>query len=465
MKKTWIVLMAVALISLIRPSVWAFTSGSTGIDGPLNPTTDTEVQLPADGKLNYTTVNIPAGVTVTFERNADNTPVYILATGDVTIAGTISVNGTDGSSIYPGGGGPGGFDGAFGGLIASQGGKGLGPGGGNPGSVAASYIYTGGAGGGGGFGAQGTNGSGNPTQAPGGTGGVTYGNARLLPILGGSGGGGGAGSVNPQNKNTGGAGGGGGGAILIASSGILTVTGAITANGGKGGNGASYAGSGGGGSGGSIKLMANTISGEGAISASGGAGGTGGYAGGAGGHGRIRLEADVVTRSAGTTPPNTYGYPGAVFVANIPTLMIAAVGGINVPENPVGRYGEPDLILPSTTTNPVTVDVAATNIPVGTQVTVTSVPEYGSSNAGNSSLEGTVASSTASVPVALSTEYQCILMATAVFTIQTAMYYDDERIETVRVASTLGGKSETVYITESGREIKASELMAKLNGW
>src|SRR2546428_12637891 len=62
-----------------------FSSGSTGADGALAPTGNTTVPLPPDGVLNFTTVNIPAGVTVTFAKNAANTPVTMLATGDVTI--------------------------------------------------------------------------------------------------------------------------------------------------------------------------------------------------------------------------------------------------------------------------------------------------------------------------------------------------------------------------------------------
>ena len=37
-----------------------FSSGSTGADGALNPTVNTEVVLPPSGILNYSTVNIPA---------------------------------------------------------------------------------------------------------------------------------------------------------------------------------------------------------------------------------------------------------------------------------------------------------------------------------------------------------------------------------------------------------------------
>ena len=104
-----------------------FMSGSTGADGVFNPVTNTELQLPANGIFNFTTVNIPSGVTVTFKKNAANTPVYILTTGDVTIAGAINVSGGSTSSSTgrtPANGGPGGYDGGYGGILGQSGGAG-----------------------------------------------------------------------------------------------------------------------------------------------------------------------------------------------------------------------------------------------------------------------------------------------------------------------------------------------------
>src|SRR5437773_137133 len=111
-----------------------FNSGSTGVDGAFNPTTSVTRPLPTDGVFNFTTINIPPGVTVTFTRNAANTPVTILASGDVTIAGAINVDGSPGapgsSGTQLGGnggaGGPGGFDGGSGanGVVSWVGGAG-----------------------------------------------------------------------------------------------------------------------------------------------------------------------------------------------------------------------------------------------------------------------------------------------------------------------------------------------------
>src|SRR6266581_7494969 len=102
----------------------AFSSGSTGSLGAFAPdcnpkpcTISPLVTLPPDGVLNYTTVTVPLNVTVMFTPNAANTPVTLLATGDVTITGTLSVNGFPGATSggnppSPGGaGGPGGFAG------------------------------------------------------------------------------------------------------------------------------------------------------------------------------------------------------------------------------------------------------------------------------------------------------------------------------------------------------------------
>ena len=105
----------------------AFDSGSTGTDGDFNPTADTQLQLPADGILNFKSVNIPTGVTVSFKKNAANTPVYLLAQGNLTLAGKIDISGGNSTDVsaagngnltddgIPGAGGPGGYDGGWGG--------------------------------------------------------------------------------------------------------------------------------------------------------------------------------------------------------------------------------------------------------------------------------------------------------------------------------------------------------------
>ena len=105
----------------------AFDSGSTGSDGAFAPTANIALQVPASCILKFTTVNILAGVTVTFLQNSMNTPVTLLASGDIVIAGTISVNGANGNYLFPGTGGPGGFYGGVGGTVFQTGKRGDGP--------------------------------------------------------------------------------------------------------------------------------------------------------------------------------------------------------------------------------------------------------------------------------------------------------------------------------------------------
>ncbi|MCB9678015.1 MAG: hypothetical protein H6737_23145 [Alphaproteobacteria bacterium] len=226
-----------AITAMANPN---YASGSTGADGAIFVGTGTslELPLPADGVLNATTVTVEAGGTLTFTPNAQNTPVFLLATGDVQIDGLVSVNGSDGTETAGGEGGPGGFRGG-------QPGFGVGPG-----------RLTGGAG----FGPGGVRSEQGPsllTVVPLGTclasasgghlsGGTAVGSARAgagfpvsaapqgFPMLGGSGGGGMysyniSAATNPE-LNCGG--GGGAGAIQIASSTRITVDGAIEAHGG-----------------------------------------------------------------------------------------------------------------------------------------------------------------------------------------------------------------------------------------
>jgi len=431
-----------------------FNSGSTGSDLAFSPNGSTTVTVPASGVFNYTTVTIPAGVTVTYLRNTANTPLTILASGNVTIAGTIDVSGINGGGgaitgtiLTPNGGrgGPGGFDGGNGanGVISNNGGMGLGPGGGGGGVGAVS-------GAGGGFA--------NPGVSAGTSiGGVAYGNANLLPTIGGSGGGGGGiaafGSSAPG-------GGGGGGAVTIASSGTITLTGAIRAHGGSGASGTSAIGASGGGSGGAIRLMATTIAGSGGtIDVATGSGAAGPGPSGAGSVGRIRIEAftNALTANFGGVAPSVTT-PGVVFLANTPMLQIVSVAGVAAPATPGALFSSPDITLPTTTTNPVNVALSAANIPPGTVVSIRAQGQFDAVTSTSATLAGTLSSSSATASLAIPTNQPAVLTATASFTVLASagtgpLFVQGEEIERVQVSAALGGVSRVAYITKSGREI------------
>jgi len=303
----------ITLLSASSASAAAFNSGSTGAYGPLNITSNTMLAMPADGVYHCTTINIGSGFTLRFVKNPLNTPVFLLATGTVTIAGTIDVSGLASSGGAPGLGGPGGFDGGFGGFGVGAnitGGDGQGPGGGrniNQWPGAAHVVAT----------ALNTN---------------KYGNALCNPLIGGSGGAG-------SDGNPGSGGGGGGGAILIAANASITLNGNILANGGNG-----Y----GGGSAGAVRLVAPLVNGTGSAQASAG----GGYSGYSGSVGRIRVDCEdrYAFRSLNFQGVATRGAQMFVFPsAPIARLDIIEAAGNAIPEG-TGNLVQVDL-PPGSATN------------------------------------------------------------------------------------------------------------------
>lgn len=482
-----------ALATLAAASAQAaVNSGSTGADGALNPAVNTEIQVPESGILNYTTVNIPAGVTVKFKRNTANTPVYILATGDVTIAGSIDIRGADakatgtygdgvlGDDGIPGVGGPGGYDGGRGGRDDAslrpeivRGGSGLGPGGG-PGGVeggdgcnSLGYYHYIGVGGGystNAYQAYGYNYNCTGSSASNITAyGKSYGSALLQPLIGGSGGGGGRGGTNYAGSG----GGGGGGAILVASSTRITITGTIDATGGDGGGvaGTGAGGQGVGGSGGAIRLVAGTIAGNGNLYANGGCinvnnnrrqacGSTGSYNQHGGAAGRIRLEGDAITFSGGSQPTYSADVPGPVFIAEAPSLRITSVANQTVPANPTGNA---DITLPATTTGPVEVVFQTTNVPMGNTVLLRLVPAYGQpTEVLSPAITGTTAAGTATVSVTLP-QGPSTLQATTTYTVVVSGSLDlsnfaqNEKVEKVEVTVSMAGETKARLLTVSGK--------------
>jgi hypothetical protein len=288
-----------------------FISGSTGADGPLVVSMNTTLPVPEpDGVFNYTTINIASGVTLDFTPNVLNTPVYLLATGDVIVNGMINVDGKNGTGNPPvgGEGGPGGFAGGVPGISGSPSGDGKGPGAGRRGNTA-------------GLAGRGAYGGAASGQAGDGS---VYGSPLLVPLVGGSGGGG-------YDGQPGDGGGGGGGAVLIASDTEIVVTGTISAEGGPDPNNA--------GSGGGIRLVAPIVRGTGNLMVRGGSGGFGG-------HGRVRV--DVIDRKElqlVVNPVSAYSVGGfmRVFPEPLPRIDLISVAGTAIPE---GTTNAVEIFLP-----------------------------------------------------------------------------------------------------------------------
>lgn len=371
-------LAAFALAALAPAGALAFDSGSTGADGALNYQGQTGVKVfdpvalgldtDADNIYNFTTINIPSGVTVQVRANKMRAPgpVYFLASGAITIAGILDFNGSPGhgcnelhQASIPG---PGGYAGGIGGrVLGGKGGPGDGPGGGEGGFQGGGNVNS-------------IYGAGGSNQTRGGSGGVdligfpwpgpTYGNLFLIPLVGGSGGGGGAG-----NSQVGGTGGGaGGGAALIASSVSITLTsGSIQAIGGATTTTGCLGtfGYGGGGSGGALYVLAPDILGTGSIYA---------YGNGSvysGGTGWTRVDAFNLSTGIGFSPTPYRSTPVLVLMptdVTERTLRVQSVGGETVPDNPTGTFVVPDVAI--NTASPVQFVIKGVNVPTNATVKV-----------------------------------------------------------------------------------------------
>lgn len=393
MNRTVPILLALT-VAVLAPAAMAqsYASGSTAALGDFLSNGNVTLDVPADGILHYKHFTVQPGHTVRFKRNARNTAIYLLASGHVTIKGTLDVSGSTpqtiagiGYTVRGGKAGPGGGDGGSCDTIGGvRYGGGYGPGGGAP-------HNTLGAGGGAspiGAGSQGYN--------KGGAGGASWSHWSYQNIVGGSGGG--------CGKGHGGSG--GGGALIVAASGTITLTGAIYA---RGGAASSYGGAGGGGM---VRLVATQITGSGQINVMGTAGTTNcsksNYPGGCGAAGLLKVEGWKVSGSfmANTVPVSSLFFgtpqPAVPGGASQPTLKVSKItgetGGDQLPPAPDltehTLHPTPKIYLEAGKT--ITVEVTATHVPVGTTVKVRlNTLGYGAPVVNSTALAGTLDESTA----------------------------------------------------------------------
>ncbi|HEX7486149.1 MAG TPA: hypothetical protein VF332_08360 [Vicinamibacterales bacterium] len=365
-----------------------------------------EIQVPESGVFNFTTVDV-GPFSIRFRPNSRNTPVIVLATGDMTLSGAIDVSPSSNGRTP----GPGGFYGGNG-----QYRNGFGPGGGTADAHNGRWV----------------------------------GSLSLVPITGGSGG---AGFVDINGSYEGG---GGGGAIVFAASGAITVSGTIRADGALGTYGAD-----GHGSGGAIRIVANqiTVTETGTLFAQGGRGAPGANPG------VVRLEAPVLSMSfkGHSTPAVLISdiNPNVQPAATTPALTIVSMGGF-----PVTRYAgsipdSVDLLLPAALPDPIALVVNAANIPVGTTVHVTATGSPMTSTGGV--LEGTLDSSSTTLQISgLVRTTQSHLFVYATFDVTGGGGAGNppgpDQVASVRLESPLGGPSRFQFLRTDGSVVPAEKL-------
>ena len=345
------------------------TIPSDGSDGAFAPVANVEIDLglattalwnaPGSGNgvydaekwavvFKYSSVNIPAGVKVTFKNHPTYAPVVWLVQGNVTIAGELNLDGkvsnpTTVGRLTPPEPGPGGFRGGASG--ASGKGSGYGPGASNHGRFAAAY-----------------------------------GNPQIIPLIGGSG-------ASSSYTSSSGDSAGGGGAILIASAQTVTIEGKISA---KSYSPPSSNYTGGTGSGGAIRIVAGQVLGSGQVSADAPYSPTT--------DGRLRFETNALSSTIQTTP-ETIGVPPAnppvIWpAANAPTARVVSVDAVNAPLDPrAPLVAGADVAIQNS--NQVAFLIETQNFPIEGVVQLNITPKFGNRTTLNATrLSGDITSAT-----------------------------------------------------------------------
>lgn len=327
---------------------------SDGSDGVFSPATNVEIDLgaAATGPWNsagaghgvydpdkwavvfkYSSVNIPAGVKVTFKNHPTYAPVVWLVQGNVTITGELNLDGKPGTTdtvlrLTPTEPGPGGHRG--GARSPAGNGHGLGPGASAPSS----------------------NGFGNTASYLG-----AYGNPQIIPLIGGSG---------SAVKGSAESGCGGGGAIAIFSSGTVNIEGLASAIGGT-----VPATSASAGSGGAIRIVAVAVTGAGTVQC---------VNNGLNNSGRIRIETQALQPSLRTFP-ETIGVPPAnppvIWpAANAPVARVVSVDAVSAPSDPrAPLVAGADVAIQNS--NQVAVLIETQNFPIEGVVQLNITPKFG----------------------------------------------------------------------------------------
>jgi hypothetical protein len=209
-----------------------------------------------------------------------------------------------------------------------------------------------------------------------------------------------------------------------------------------------------------LRVVASEITGSGTVNAVGGARSDGGvFAPG----GFVRFEANLNTYNgniSGASAGSFISFPTAPVPANQPSLRIISLGGVAAPANPNATLASPDITFPQAVDTGVTLQIGASNVPLGTQVTIKVVPAVGDpTSTTTDGLAGTVADSTAQATVTLPPGAG-VITASATFNVSgggggslalnTLPLIDGARPQRVEVVAGSDGTSRTYLIAKSG---------------
>jgi hypothetical protein len=178
----------------------------------------------------------------------------------------------------------------------------------------------------------------------------------------------------------------------------------------------------------------------------------------------ILLEGGTVSFKGRADPaPVISAINPAVVLANPPTLTITSIGGFPVPATAGSRVDTADLVLPKQLVDPISVVVAAANIPVGTPITASFGAGSGTVTPGV--LEGaSSAATTGTVQISGMARNGTVtfIYVTAIFTVPggggAANPYGADHVANVRLRAEPGRPTTYAFLLADGSEIDRSRL-------
>jgi hypothetical protein len=166
------------------------------------------------------------------------------------------------------------------------------------------------------------------------------------------------------------------------------------------------------------------------------------------------------------TPPVIATINPDVVPTNPPSLQIVSVGGYTVPPNSGSSFTTIDLLLPSQLQDPIAVVVKATNVPVGSPVTI-NFNNAPSATYPPVNLAGTKASSTATLSVSgLNRTAVVYLFVSTTFNASQIAHnlnaLDPDAVSKIEVATSLGRPTHYRFLKRDDTEMSPSKLPYEL---
>ena len=181
----------------------------------------------------------------------------------------------------------------------------------------------------------------------------------------------------------------------------------------------------------------------------------------------VRIEAPSNARiyTANGTPAVLSTINPTIVPINPPLLDIISIAGYPVPSYSGSSFSTVDVLLPSQLTDPLSVVVRGTNVPVGSTVRIAFSGSGGAAST-TAALAGTQSSSTATVNVSgVNRSIVTYLFVSTTFDatlVSTIRQSGPDAVAKIELASILGQKTTYRFLRKDGSEVKAKNLTPEL---